>query len=152
MTNKEKTLWDNIKDGNQKLVKIIDSPTFRYQSINDGGYVDFDNRISTKSTYLTLSEVIEQNPFCELFIYPPSNEYPYWFETKTLVDPNTFEPVHKLVPYLKVCIIYLTDSQVRCANKLFEISQNNKKDIEYESTFIDNTNYRRNKLMLLLSN
>jgi len=157
MTNKEQSLWDSIKAGNHKFVKIIDSPITRYLSMNDDGYVDFSNTISTKKMNLTLSEVIEQNPSCKLFIYPPSEDNPYWFEMRQVCNPNNFEVIGKMCPYLRVGVVYLTESQLRYEDRLFEDHQNNKKELyekdkEYESIFIDNFDYRRNRLMLLLTN
>lgn len=134
LDKEEQRLWDSIKAGDVKYVEIIDMPICKCTLFNDSGYVDYSRTIETKTMELTLKQIIEGSPNCKIFIYPPSIDYPYWFKSI----------------YLRVGIAPLTGSQNRWEDKQFEIAQNKKK--EYESIFIDNTDYKRNRLMLLLTN
>ena len=150
LDKEEQRLWNSIKAGDVKYVEIIDMPVGICTLFNDSGHVDFSRAIETKTMRLTLNELIEGSPNCKLLIYPPSMDYPYWLESISMVNPHTFEYIAKMTPYLRVAIAPLTGSQIRWEDKQFEIAQNKKK--EYESIFIDNTDYKRNRLMLLLTN
>jgi len=152
----EKKIWEDIKAGNIKYVEVVEYPDSRYESRNDDGIVDFSICIPTKTYRLSLNDIIEQHSNCKILIYPPSKEFPYWLESTSVYDPNPFISLNKMCRFTRFGIVHLTESQLRYEDRLFESRQNKKKELyekdkEYESIFIDNFDYRRNRLLLLLT-
>ena len=164
MTNKEKTLWNRILNGEFPLIEVIDLPVGTYQHIDlKTKQIGSSKNFETESLdfKITLEKLVMDNEAkptpTKIYIYPPTNELAYWFDNIVTHNPDTFEPIQKLVRYLRVAKLTLTSSQYDFEMHKFELKAkkrvlDKRKEHEYESIFIDNTDYKRNRLMLLLTN
>ena len=162
MSDKDIILWKRILNGEFPLIEVIDLPVGMYQHIDlKTQKIGSSKNFKTESLdfKIRLEELVmgnEGNPTpTKIFIFPPTNESPYWFKTESLYSPETFEPVDNMVRYLRVAKLALTSSQYDFEMHKFELKAKKKvldkrKEHESEMLMIDNTTYR-NKLLLLLT-
>lgn len=160
MTNKDITLWKRILNGEFPLIEVIDSPVGTYQHIDlKTKQIHSSKNFKTESLdfKITLEELVMDNEAkptpTKIYIYPPTNEFAYWFDSVLTYNPDNFEPIQKIVRYLRVAKLALTSSQYDFEIHKFELKAKKKpldkrKKYESEMLMIDNTTYR-NRLLLL---
>ncbi len=156
-------LMKRIKNGEVPFVEFIDTPIIRYEPLDIK-----TNRVTSSILYktsteknITIEELIENNHHCaKIFIYTPNDEFPYWVDAVEIDDPSSStswgsKVIGSMVRSLRYVKIQLTGSQREFEEDKFNKLMAQKKldkniQTYYESKLVDNTNYRRNKLLLLI--